>query len=147
MHSQGQVKVMSYPYLKVTYTEHKLQDQVAESAAIAHSKSITFSRDQAKAEAFGSAQLPGVNSAVISFPSPGSLHGCQGSYCQPCAADSRQHHWQHFLACFGAASNPAEQEKRGEVGMGGVRGLWEGLTAQTWSELLLHPIARGSFGA
>lgn len=90
MHSQGQVKVMSYPYLKVTYTEHKLQDQVAESAAIAHSKSITFIRDQAKAEAFGSAQLPGVNFAVISFPSPGSLLRCQGSYCQPCAADSKQ---------------------------------------------------------
>lgn len=81
MHSQGQVKVMSYPYLKVTYTEHKLQDQVAESAAIAHSKSITFSRGQAKAEAFGSAQLPAVNLAVISSPPPGSLRGCQGSCC------------------------------------------------------------------
>lgn len=31
--------------------------------------------------------------------------------------------------------------------MGGVRGLCEGLTAQTWSELLLHPTAQGSCGA
>lgn len=66
MLSQGQVKVRSYPYLKVTYTVHKLQDQVAESAAIAHSKSITFSADEVKAEAFGSAQLPGVSLAVLS---------------------------------------------------------------------------------
>lgn len=138
---------MSYPYLKVTYTEHKLQDQVAESAAIAHSKSITFSRDQAKAEVFGSAQLPGVNSAVISFPSPGSVLRCQGSYCQPCAADSKQRHSWHFLAYFGATSNWAEQEKGGEVGMRGVRGLCEGLTAQTWSKLLFHPTVQGSRGA
>lgn len=66
MHGQGQVKVMSYPYLKVTYTVHKLQDQVAESAAIAHSKSITFSGDQVTAEAFGSAWLPGASFAVLS---------------------------------------------------------------------------------
>jgi len=66
MHSQGQVKVISYPYLKVTYTVHKLQDQVAESAAIAHSKSIIFSGDQLTAEAFGSAQFPGVSFAVLS---------------------------------------------------------------------------------
>lgn len=66
MHGQGQVKVMSYPYLKVTYTVHKLRDQVAESAAIAHSKSITFTGDQAEAEVFGSPQLPGASVAVLS---------------------------------------------------------------------------------
>lgn len=85
MHSQGQVKVMSYPYLKVTYTEHKLQDQVAESAAIAHSKSITFSRDQAKAEAFGSAQLPGGNFALSAFLLQGASSDVRAPTASPCS--------------------------------------------------------------
>lgn len=113
MHSQGQVKVMSYPYLKVTYTVHKLQDQVAGSAAIAHSKSITFRGDQVKAEAFGSARLPGLSLGILSaFCLQGTfLDGSRSFYCQPCEPDLKQHNCYNFLTYFGMNSNSTEQHK------------------------------------
>lgn len=74
MHNQGRVEVRSYPYLKVTHTVHKLQDRVAGSAAIAHSKSITSSGSQGKAEAFGSHSASRREQCcLISFLSPESL--------------------------------------------------------------------------